>query len=191
MVTFKKREIVYRPYEPYLKLITDVIMIVCLTYLAVTLFFSHITVAGYSMNDSLKDGNEVFVNKAAYRISGPERYDLIVFEPEVATVSDLYIKRVIGLPGETVQIIDGKIYIDGARLEDDVISTQIYNAGLAAEPVKLEYNQYFVLGDNRNNSDDSRFSNVGLVSHDSIIGKPWLIMYPISDFGTIKAKETE
>ena len=191
MVTFKRREIIYHPYEQYLKLVVDLIMIICIAYLIVMLFFTHTTVVGYSMNDSLKDGNEVFVNKAAYRLSQPERYDLVVFEPQVATVSDLYIKRIIGLPGETVQIVDGRVYIDGQRLDSDVITTEIYNAGLASEPITLEYNQYFVLGDNRNNSDDSRFSNVGLVTSDSIIGKPWLVMHPLSDFGMIKVKEID
>lgn len=186
MITFKKREIVYRPYEPFLKLAVDIIMIICFAYLLITFFFSNMNVSGHSMNDTLKDGDLVLLNKVAYNIKSPERYDLIAFKPEIATVSEYSIKRVIGLPGETVQIIDGKVYIDGHILKDDVIKTEIYNAGLATDPIKLDYNEYFVLGDNRNNSDDSRFSNVGLVKRSSIIGKPWFVVFPFKDFGTTK-----
>lgn len=188
MITFKKREIIFRPYEPIVKFIVDIVMIICFAYLLVIFFFDHTTIAGHSMNDTLEDGNVVFVNSIAYDFKNPKRYDLVVFEPHVGNVSQYYVKRVIGLPGETVQIIDGAVYIDGNKLENDVIDTQIFNAGVADEPIKLAYNEYFVLGDNRNNSDDSRFSNVGLVTSDSIIGKPWLVIYPLSDFGTIHAK---
>ncbi len=189
MITFKKREIIYRPYEPIVKFAADIVMIICAAYLLVMAFFNNTKIVGHSMNDTLKDGDVVLINSIAYDFSKPKRYDVIVFEPKVANVSQYYVKRVIGLPGETVQIKDGKVYIDGEILKDDVIDIEIYNAGVAAEPIRLGQNQYFVLGDNRNNSDDSRFSNVGLVSSDSIIGKLWLIVYPFSDFGTAKADQ--
>lgn len=188
MITFKKREIVYRPYETVIKTIVDLILIVCAAFLLVTFFFDNTTISGHSMNNTLENGDVVLINKAAYQFHEPKRYDLVVFEPNIGNVSQYYVKRIIGLPGETVQIIDGIIYIDGTPLEDDVIDTVIYNAGNASEPVKLGYDEYFVLGDNRNNSDDSRFSNVGLVKRDTIIGTPWLVVYPFSNFGTIKAE---
>lgn len=189
MITFKKREIIYRPYEPVLKFIVDIVMIICAAYLFVMAFFNNTSIVGHSMNDTLKDGDVVLINRIAYDFSEPDRYDVIVFEPKVANVSQHYVKRIIGLPGETVQIKDGRIYIDGRILEDDVVDMEIYNAGVAAEPVQLGQNQYFVLGDNRNNSDDSRFSNVGLVSGDSILGKVWLVVYPFSNFGGTKAEQ--
>ena len=139
------------------------------------------------MRDTLSNDNVVLINKAVYSFRNPKRYDVIVFEPNIGNVSPYYVKRIVGLPGETVQIIDGDIYIDGKVLEDDVIDIEIYNPGNAKEPIKLGYNEYFVLGDNRNNSDDSRFSNVSLVKADSIIGTPWLVIYPFSEFGTINA----
>ena len=191
MITFKKREIIYRPYEPVMKFIVDIVLIICAAYLFVMAFFTNVNVVGHSMNDTLNDGDVALINKVAYDFGKPERYDVNAFEPKVANVSEYYIKRIIGLPGETVQIKDGRVYIDGSLLKNDVIDMQIYNAGIASEPVKLGANEYFVLGDNRNNSDDSRFSNAGLVSLDSIIGKIWLVAYPFRNFGGTKAHQIQ
>ena len=191
MITFKKREIIYRPYEPVMKFIVDIVLIICAAYLFVMAFFTNVNVVGHSMNDTLNDGDVALINKVAYYFGKPDRYDVIAFEPKVANVSEYYIKRIIGLPGETVQIKDGRVYIDGSLLKNDVIDMQIYNAGIASEPVKLGANEYFVLGDNRNNSDDSRFSNAGLVSLDSIIGKIWLVAYPFRNFGGTKAHQIQ
>lgn len=188
MVTFKKKEIIYRPYETVLKTVVDVIMIVCLTYLIVVSFFNRTTVSGHSMNNTLNNNDTVLINSLAYTFHGPERFDLIVFESKLGDNSALYVKRIIGLPGETVQIKNGMVYIDDKPLENDIVKDEIFNAGLAASPVKLAYNEYFVLGDNRNNSDDSRYSNIGNVTRESIIGKPWLRTKPVSSFGTIKYK---
>lgn len=188
MVTFKKKEIIYRPYEPILKTIVDVIMIICFTYIMVNSFFGKTTISGHSMSNTLTNNEKVLINSMAYTFHGPERFDLIIFELDKADTTTKYVKRVIGLPGETIQIKEGRIYIDNKVLENDVITDTIHNAGLAAEPIKLGYDEYFVLGDNRNNSDDSRYSNIGLVKRDTIIGKPWLIIHPLSSFGKIKIK---
>ena len=188
MVTFKKKEIIYRLYETVLKTIVDVIMIVCMTYLIVVSFFNRTTVSGHSMNNTLNNNDTVLINSLAYTFHEPERFDLIVFESKSEDNSALYVKRVIGLPGETVQIKNGMVYIDDKPLENDIIKDEIFNAGLAASPVKLAYNEYFVLGDNRNNSDDSRYSNIGNVTRESIVGKPWLRIKPVSSFGKIKYK---
>ena len=198
MVSFKKREIVYRPYEAVLKTIVDLVMIICLAFLMVLSFFHKTTIDGNSMSTKLNQKDIVLINKISYSFSSPQRFDIVVFETEDEDGEvTQYVKRIIGLPGETIQIQNGKIYIDGELLEHDVTDVEIYNAGLAADPIKLSYNEYFVLGDNRNNSDDSRFSNIGLVTRSQIIGKPWLCISPISDFGIItdsavrNATETE
>ncbi|MGN0375832.1 MAG: signal peptidase I [Butyrivibrio sp.] len=188
MITFKKREIIYRPYEAVIKIIADLVVIVCAAFLMITFLFDNTTVSGHSMNNTLQNGDVVLVNKAVYQFRDPQRFDVVVFKPNIGNVSQYYIKRIIGLPGETVQIKDGKIYIDGSLLGNDVTDTVIYNGGSATEPVKLGYDEYFVLGDNRNNSDDSRFGNVGPVKRETIIGMPWLIVYPFSDFGVIETK---
>ena len=127
MITFKKREIIYRPYEPVMKFIVDIVLIICAAYLFVMAFFTNVNVVGHSMNDTLNDGDVALINKVAYDFGKPDRYDVIAFEPKVANVSEYYIKRIIGLPGETVQIKDGRVYIDGSLLKNDVIDMQIYN----------------------------------------------------------------
>ena len=191
MISFKKREILYRPHEPIIKAIVDIIVIVCAAFLMVNFFFDNTKITGHSMNNTLKNDDVMLVNKVAFKYRYPKRYDVIIFKPNIGNVSDYYTKRIIGLPGETVQIIDGKVYIDGDVLKDDVIDEVIYNAGNAAKPIKLGYNEYFVLGDNRNNSDDSRFSNVGFVKYEDIIGMPWFVVYPFSSFGTVGVEQIE
>ena len=191
MISFKKREILYRPHEPIIKAIVDIVVIVCAAFLMINFFFDNTSITGHSMNNTLKNDDVMLVNKVAFKYRDPKRYDVIIFKPNIGNVSDYYTKRIIGLPGETVQIVDGKVYIDGEVLKDDVIDEVIYNAGNAAKPIKLGYNEYFVLGDNRNNSDDSRFSNVGFVKYEDIVGMPWFVVYPFSSFGTIGAEQIE
>lgn len=191
MISFKKREILYRPHEPIIKAIVDIIVIVCAAFLMINFFFDNTSITGHSMNNTLKNDDVMLVNKVAFKYRDPKRYDVIIFKPNIGNVSDYYTKRIIGLPGETVQIVDGKVYIDGDVLKDDVIDEVIYNAGNAAKPIKLGYNEYFVLGDNRNNSDDSRFSNVGFVKYEDIIGMPWFVVYPFSSFGTVGVEQIE
>ena len=113
------------------------------------------------------------------RFHGPKRYSIIAFHPNGVKTSKIYVKRVIGLPGETIQIHDGKVYINGSVLEDDVSEDDILTAGLAAGELTLGENEYFVLGDNRNNSEDSRFANVGVVKKDDIVGSVWFIASPM------------
>jgi len=146
-------------------------------------------VNGASMNNTLADGDNLIVDKITYRFSDPKRFDIIVFPFKENGEELNYIKRIIGLPGETVLIKDGKIYINGMLLEEDYGLEDIKNAGYAESPVALGDDEYFVLGDNRNNSKDSReldqYSNpiVGVIHRSTIMGKAWLRIYPFSDFG--------
>ncbi len=130
---------------------------------------------GVSMEPTLYNGQEIFINKLSYLIFAPDRGDVIVFQPNGNENAHYYVKRVIGLPGETVQICDGRIYIDGIVLEDftyDKIETE----GLAETPYLLGEDEFFVLGDNRNNSEDSRSGNIGAVHRDYIVGRAWFCL---------------
>ena len=128
-------------------------------------------VDGHSMDPTLADGQNLILDKVSYRFRDPERYDIIVFPFEENGKKEHFIKRIIGLPGETVQIIDGYVYINGEKLESDIYGAEVMkNPGRAAEPITLGEDEYFVLGDNRNNSEDSRYADVGVVSGKNIEG---------------------
>lgn len=144
--------------------------------LAFVLVFSvgmKVAVIGVSMEPGLYNGQEILVNRLVYRLSSPKRGDVVVFLPNGNENSSYYVKRVVGLPGETIQIIDGYVYIDGRFYAEDESYDKIADAGIAQAPLKLNDNEYFVLGDNRNNSEDSRSGNIGAVQEDTIAGKAW------------------
>lgn len=145
---------------------------------------NHTTVEGSSMEPGLASGDQLVVEKISYLTGKPQRYDVIVFQYNETTN---YIKRVIGLPGETVRIDEeGKIYINDCAVFDEYGSGVIEDAGIAQNNVKLGADEYFVLGDNRNASKDSRSSEVGMVKEDQIIGKAWLRVLPWETFGMIQ-----
>ena len=137
------------------------------------------------METTLSDGDHLIVDKISYRFNEPQRYDIIVF-PYRLEKNTYYIKRIIGLPGETVQVVDGYVYINGVQLDEHYGNDVMNEAGLAAEPLTLGPDEYFVLGDNRNNSQDSRTANVGVIHRDEVLGRAWVRIWPLSDFGVIK-----
>ena len=162
-----------------------VVVLVCLFIIIIRFGFQRSLVEGESMKPTLDSGDNLLVDKFSYLVSEPKRYDVVVFLYD-RKADTHYIKRVIGLPGETVQIKDGCVYIDGEKLSDDPIATAINNSGIAKEPVKLGDGEYFVLGDNRNESSDSRQADVGIVYKKQIEGKAWLRIWPFKSFGTVK-----
>ena len=163
-----------------------ILFVIALTYVIITFVGQRTMVDGRSMNATLNDGDNLIVEKLSYRFGDPERFDIIVFPPQESP-KEHYIKRIIGLPGETVQIdAEGKIYINGEVLEENYGLETIRNAGRAAEPITLGDDEYFVLGDNRNNSKDSRSDAVGNVKRSSITGRAWLRIWPLSDIGFLK-----
>lgn len=144
---------------------------------------NHTTVEGNSMEPCLGNGDELIVEKVSYLTEKPERFDVVVFKFNENTN---YIKRIIGLPGEKVRIEEGKIYINDKAIFDEHANGVMEEAGIAEKTVTLGNDEYFVLGDNRNASKDSRHKDVGTVKADQIIGKAWLRMMPFDDFGFIK-----
>lgn len=131
------------------------------------------SVIGASMEPCLYNGQNVLINKINYSFGSPKRGDVIVFLPNGNENTHYYIKRVIGLPGETVTISEGRIYLDGYFYEEDDSYDTIEDGGIAEKGITLGDEEYFVLGDNRNNSEDSRSANVGAVKEDTIAGKAW------------------
>lgn len=156
----------------------EIIFVIVLAYLIIAYGVERTVVLGDSMNLTLKDREKVIINKMVYRYSDPERFDVVVFRQSGKEHSYYNIKRIIGLPGETVQIIDGVVFIDGTPLKEKIEVEPMVNGGLADEEILLEENEYFVLGDNRNNSEDSRFANIGAILRTDIIGKAWIRIKP-------------
>ena len=134
------------------------------------------SVIGDSMEPTLYIGQEILVNRFIYKLSSPKRGDVIVFLPNGNQKTHYYVKRVVALPGETIQIIDGKVYINGSLLEEDESYDKIIEPGIAENEMTLDVDEYFVLGDNRNSSEDSRSANIGAIERNNIIGKAWFHM---------------
>ena len=177
----------YSVGHPLLRLLRNILICVAaalLLSLLITKFVAHHTaVDGSSMSTTLSDGDQLIVQQLSYYFHDPERFDIVVFP---ISTEDNYIKRVIGLPGETVQIIDGQVYINGSLLADDRYGLErIQDPGMAADIIYLKNDEYFVLGDNRNASVDSRFPEVGVIKKSDIKAKAWLRFYPFGDFGFV------
>jgi signal peptidase I len=158
--------------------LVEIALVIALAYFVVHYAVEKTTVSGDSMETTLQEGNKIIINKFSYRFQKPKRFDIIVFKQSGKEHSYYNIKRIIGLPGETVQITDGIVYINGDPLKEKFNVEPMTNPGLAMEPITLEDKEYFVLGDNRNHSEDSRFANIGNVVFDDIIGKAWIRLKP-------------
>lgn len=143
-------------------------------------------VIGGSMSPSLEDGDRVLVNRFVYLITSPKHNDVIAFLPNGNEKSHYYVKRVVGVPGDTVQIVEGALYVNGELYEEAANLPSMDYAGLAEDKLTLGKNEYFVLGDNRNNSEDSRYANIGLIKKEHIVGKGWFQVSPLSKFGFLK-----
>ena len=159
--------------------------VIALTFLFVQFVGQRTHVNGDSMNATLEDGDNLIVDKISYRFTKPDRFDIVVF-PYQYKEDTYYIKRIIGMPGETVQVQDGMIYIDGEVLEETYGKEVMQYAGVASEPITLGEDEYFVLGDNRNNSSDSRDPSVGNIKEDQIIGKAFIRIWPLNKFGILR-----
>ena len=162
------------------------LVILCAVYLLIHYVGQRTQVQGSSMEPMLTNGDNLIVDKISYRFRDPERFDIIVF-PFQYEDNVFYIKRIIGLPGETVRIDDeGNIYINGEILEEHYGKEVIRSPGRAREEITLADDEYFVMGDNRNNSSDSRDPSVAEVRREDIVGRAWLRIWPFKEFGFIK-----
>ena len=162
-----------------------VAIVVGITFLIIHFVGQRTYVSGSSMENTLSDGDNLIVDKLTYRFSDPKRFDIIVF-PYKYEENTYFIKRIIGLPGETVQIVDGTIYINGEVLGESYGREVMKNSGMAADPITLGDDEYFVLGDNRNDSTDSRDPSVGKIKRNQIIGRAWVRIWPLSKIGILR-----
>lgn len=167
-----------------LEMILYFALVAGITFLIIHFVGQRTVVNGVSMQPTLSDGDNLIVDKLSYRFRNPDRFDIIVFPQGDGRY---FIKRIIGLPGENVRIDeDGSIYIDGEKLSESYGKEVIQDPGLAKDGIELGADEYFVLGDNRNDSMDSRMAEVGPIVGERIIGRAWLRIYPFDQIGFLK-----
>ena len=161
------------------------LVIFAITFLFITFIAQRTEVSGSSMEPTLQDGDSLLVDKISYRFADPKRYDIVIF-PYKYGDRQYFIKRVIGLPGETIRVdMDGNIYLNGAILMESYGAEVIVDPGRAIEEITLGEDEYFVMGDNRNHSMDSRDPSVGNINKKDILGRAMIRIYPFSKFGGV------
>lgn len=165
----------------------SIFVVVIVGYSIVTFGIQSVTMVGQSMEPVLTNQDVVLLNKRAYTFQEPKRYDIVAFKLKEDTDAYFNIKRIVGLPGETIQIKNGKIFVDGNVLTDLPFEDLIMTEGVALDGVTLGENEYFVIGDNCNNSEDSRYVNIGNISKKEISGKVIFRIAPRDVIGFIKS----
>ncbi len=152
------------------------LVMVLIAFMFVYLFGIRTSVIGYSMEPTLYNGQEVLIDRFAYNIGRPKQGDVVIFRPNGNENAHYYVKRIVAVPGDTVLIRDGLIFVNGDIYDDQGIFDKIEDGGIAEAGITLEEDEYFVLGDNRNNSEDSRSSNIGAVRKEYMTGRAWFHM---------------
>ena len=182
----QKRKINVTAVREVFSWMIEILLAIVLAFTFVYFLGLRTSVVGQSMSPTLVSGDEILVNRFVYKVTDPKRGDIIVFLPNGNEKSHYYVKRVIGVPGDTVLIQNGAVYINGEVYKEEIEAAAIEEAGLASEEITLDSDEYFVLGDNRNNSSDSRDPSVGIIQKKDIIGRAWLQIYPFDEFGFIR-----
>ena len=159
-------------FRRFAKDVLEIVLISLMLFVSINAVSARIRIESVSMQPTLYAGNFVVVNKVSYKFGQPNRGDIIVFRYPPDPKQDPYIKRVIGLPGESVQIKDDRVYINGVRISEPYLSLQTHHGGEWTVP----QDALFVMGDNRNNSSDSR--SWGVVPIENVIGKAALVYWP-------------
>lgn len=174
-LTFYKKEKKIKPhhFKGLLYLLFWMAAVSFIAFVIVLIFGTRTSVIGEGMQPTYFNSQEVLINKAAYIVLSPKRGDVIAFYPNGNSKSHAYVKRVVAVPGDKVQIVNGHLNINGILYEDEDKYDNMVYSGLAENEIILGDEEYFVLGDNRNNSEDSRNGNIGPVKSDNIVGKVW------------------
>lgn len=170
----------------FMRWVFEIVVTLVLAAMVGIMMFQTVTMQESSMEPTIAVGDRFFINRVVYKFSSPKRGDLIVFRTNASDDAALHIRRVIGLPGETIQISGGRILIDGEAYKEGKDFPMISNPGLASSSITLESGEYFVLGDNRNNSEDSRYADIGMVKKRYIAGKIWFTCAPFEKLGFTK-----
>jgi signal peptidase I len=163
-----------------LREIVETVLLTAAIFLVVNAATGRFRIEGQSMEPNLHDGEYVLIDKISYMLHTPERGDVVVFTPPNNERD--YIKRVIGLPGDTVEVRGGRVYVNGAALDEPYLSSPTNSAD---QSYRVDEGRYFVMGDNRNNSSDSRSSSIGAITPQSIVGRAWLVYWPPSDWSVV------
>ena len=170
----------------FMRWVFEIVVTLVLAAMVGIMLFQTVTMQESSMEPTIAVGDRFFINRVVYKFSSPKRGDLIVFRTNASDDAALHIRRVIGLPGDTIQISGGRILIDGETYKEGKDFPMISNPGLASSSITLESGEYFVLGDNRNNSEDSRYADIGMVKKRYIAGKIWFTCAPFEKLGFTK-----
>ena len=169
----------------FLEFIAPIVIALVVAMILKYCIFANAVIPTGSMLETIQKGDRVIASRLEYKFNDPERFDIAIFKyPD--DESQLFVKRIIGLPGETVQVKDGAVYINGELLDENYGAEPMNNAGIAAEPITLGEDEYFVLGDNRNHSSDSREPSVGVLTRSQLIGRAWVRIYPFNKIGVVK-----
>lgn len=187
--SYERKEKVNKIVREIIIWTVELLLVIGAAYFIIHYAVEKTTMVGESMEPILLNEDEIVINKFAYRFTDPKRFDIIVFKQSGKEHSFYNIKRIIGLPGETVSINDGVVLINGAPLKEKITVETMTTAGVAEEKIKLDENEYFVLGDNRNNSEDSRFASLGNVVKEDIIGKAWIRLDPFNFINQLTTEE--
>ena len=172
-------------FKEILSYIIECAVVIGIAYTLVSFFGLRTSVVGNAMTDTLVNDEQIFVNRFVYIVSSPKPGDVVVFLPNGNKKSHYYVRRVIAGPGDRVKISDGAVYVNGELYNEKTTVASIEDPGIAADEIKLGDEEYFVLGDNRNNSEDSRLANIGNVKKEYIIGKAWFHFQSIGNMGMI------
>ena len=169
--------------------IIDIVLAAVLAFFLTWAFGTRVTMVGNSMNPLLSGGDKLMINRLKSRLIRPDRFDIAAYSLDGE--DSIYLKLILGLPGETLQIKDGRVYIDNKLLEDDRLAFLIPNAGIAEEPVLLGADEYFVIGRSPDASRDSRFAEVGNIRREQIRGTVWLRFSPADSFGFVRETKSK
>ncbi|MBQ8639754.1 MAG: signal peptidase I [Lachnospiraceae bacterium] len=158
--------------------LTNLLLMVAVGLFVLNYLMYYVHQDGYSMDATIRQGGSVFINRLWYAIEEPQRYDIVAYQ----SGSKVQVRRIVGMPNETVEIRDGVLYINDLPMDENHVYTDtIEIAGLASKKITLAPDEYFVLGDNPDRSQDSRFADTGNVSEEQILGRAWLTVSSIVD----------